>query len=214
MKCDICDSEATVFLTQIIDGKMTQVNLCDKCSREQGVTDPTGFKLADFLIGAEPKKSRRSYSRDDDSLACPACGFTRAHLKKIGRMGCPECYQVFADDLESMLRAMHKGTRHVGKSPSTVAESSPEPSSPVGKMGQMETGTVSGSAPTAVAPQISPPMPPPLKPPPPPAPPTPAQLKRKLAELKTAIDQAVADERYEDAAKLRDQMKEIEAKLA
>ena len=26
MKCDVCDAEATVFLTQIINGQMTTVN--------------------------------------------------------------------------------------------------------------------------------------------------------------------------------------------
>ncbi|WP_075090767.1 hypothetical protein, partial [Verrucomicrobium spinosum] len=108
MKCDMCDNEATVFLTQIVDGKMTQVNLCDKCSKEKGVTDPTGFQLADFLLGNAAQKKTRQSSAEDDTLACPECGFTRAHLKKIGRMGCPECYLTFGDDMDNMLRAMHK----------------------------------------------------------------------------------------------------------
>src|SRR4051794_15945148 len=110
MKCDMCHNEATVFLTQIIDGKMTQVNLCDGCSKEKGVTDPTGFQLADFLMGtAAQSKIKSGAAVDDETLACPECGFTRAHLKKIGRMGCPACYLTFADDIENMLRAMHKG---------------------------------------------------------------------------------------------------------
>jgi len=187
----MCDSEATVFLTQIIDGKMTQVNLCDKCSKEKGVTDPTGFQLADFLLGAAQKKPRQVV-QEDDSLACPECGFTRAHLKKIGRMGCPECYRVFADDLENMLRAMHKGTRHVGKTPGNhvLVEESDIPAEK-----------------TAVKPS-----PPPTPPVPPPASPT--SLKKRLADLKTAIEKAISDERYEDAARLRDETREIEAKLA
>lgn len=214
MKCDICDSEATVFLTQIIDGKMTQVNLCDKCSRDQGVTDPTGFQLADNIFETELKKPGR-FVRDADSQACQSCGFTRAHLKKIGRLGCPECYQIFSEDLDSMLRAMHKGTRHVGKSPSRTALNSPEPNTPVGDLGKRKPA-IAGT-PSVAASQITPPMPPPITAPAPPAPPTPpttAQLKRRLAEIKAAIDKAVEDERYEDAAKLRDEAKEIEARLA
>ncbi len=52
MVCDVCKTNtATVFLTQIVDGKMQKVNLCDACSKEKGVTDPTGFALAALLLG-------------------------------------------------------------------------------------------------------------------------------------------------------------------
>ena len=52
MNCDVCkQNQATVFLTQIVEGKMQKVNLCENCSKEKGVTDPTGFALADLLLG-------------------------------------------------------------------------------------------------------------------------------------------------------------------
>lgn len=173
----MCDKEASVFLTQIVEGKMTQANLCEQCSKEKGVTDPTGFQLADFLIGAAGQGKSKIETDEDDALACSACGFTRAHLKKIGRLGCPECYQTFGGDLDNMLRAMHKGTRHIGKVP-----------------GKLPPATVRApEAPVVVAPpKIS--------------------AKKKLAELKDAIERAVAEERYEDAARLRDEVREMESK--
>ncbi len=180
MKCDMCDAEATVFLTQIVDGKMTQVNLCEKCSKDKGVTDPTGFQLADFLLGNTTHKKSKATSTEEDAQACPECGFTRAHLKKIGRMGCPECYHTFADDLENMLRAMHKGTRHIGKTPGKIVEARP----------------------VEKAPKAAPVPPAPKK----------VNLKKRLADLKAAIEQAVIEEQYEEAAKLRDEMREIEKK--
>jgi len=52
MLCDVCKcNDASVFLTQILEGKMQKVNLCDACSKEKGVQDPTGFALADLLLG-------------------------------------------------------------------------------------------------------------------------------------------------------------------
>jgi len=52
MLCDVCKcNDAAVFLTQILEGKMQKVNLCDACSKEKGVQDPTGFALADSLLG-------------------------------------------------------------------------------------------------------------------------------------------------------------------
>lgn len=176
----MCDKDASVFLTQIVEGKVTQANLCDQCSKEKGVTDPTGFQLADFLIGAAGQGKSKIETAEDDALACPACGFTRAHLKKIGRLGCPECYQAFGGDLENMLRAMHKGTRHIGKVPGKVA--APAAKAPV------TTAMAAMAAPSKVG------------------------LKKRLSELKDAIERAVADERYEDAARLRDEMRGLESK--
>ncbi|WP_346331190.1 UvrB/UvrC motif-containing protein [Prosthecobacter sp. SYSU 5D2] len=113
MKCDVCESEATVFLTQIINGQMTTVNLCDACSKAKGVTDETGFGLAEAFMSQTPPPISAE-------TACPDCGFTAAQLKKIGRMGCPECYNTFREGLEGLLKSMHKGTRHVGKVPHQI----------------------------------------------------------------------------------------------
>src|SRR6476660_8071820 len=91
MLCDVCKcNDATVFLTQIIEGKMQKVNLCDACSKEKG--------------GAPSQR-------------CPVCGFTQADFKKTGRLGCSTCYVTFTESLTALLKAMHKGTAHVGKVP-------------------------------------------------------------------------------------------------
>ncbi len=158
MKCDVCDNEATVFLTQIINGQMTTVNLCDGCSKAKGVTDETGFGLAEaFLGGTQP-------SAPPGDVVCPSCGFTAGQLKKIGRMGCPECYEAFRDGLDHLLKAMHKGTRHVGKSPSRLM--------------------------------------------------TEGQLQGSLERLGAELEEAVRDERYEDAARLKHQIAEVKERLA
>jgi protein arginine kinase activator len=115
MQCDVCHSkEATVFLTQIVEGKMQKVNLCESCSKEKGVNDPTGFALADLLLGLG---AAQDIEKTPGTLKCPVCGFTQADFKKTGRLGCSACYSVFADGLRGMLRNMHKGTTHTGKTP-------------------------------------------------------------------------------------------------
>jgi len=40
-----------------------------------------------------------------------------SHLKKVGRVGCPECYEVFSEEIETMLPTMHRGSKHVGRRP-------------------------------------------------------------------------------------------------
>lgn len=115
MTCDVCKAnDATVFLTQIVDGKMQKVNLCDSCSKAKGVDDPTGFALADLLLGLG---AAQEIEKGGGSQKCPICGFSQADFKKTGRLGCAHCYDTFAEGLGSLLKAMHKGTTHVGKVP-------------------------------------------------------------------------------------------------
>jgi len=114
MDCDLCSEKATVFLTQLVDGQMKKMCLCEDCAKEKGVTDPTGFALADLLLGdsAEAKGSAAPSGR-----ACPECGFTLEDLKRVRRFGCANCYSVFRTEVEGMLGSLHKGSKHVGKVP-------------------------------------------------------------------------------------------------
>lgn len=122
MKCDFCDNKATVFLTQLIEGQMKKVCLCDSCAKERGVTDPTGFSLADLLLtgvqgATSSSQAGQNYPSAPGSKECPVCQFTLEDLRRVRRFGCAECYSVFHDELSPMLRGMHKGVSHVGKVP-------------------------------------------------------------------------------------------------
>jgi protein arginine kinase activator len=158
MKCDVCSQEATVFLTQIINGQMTNVNLCETCSKEKGVTDTMGFGLAEAFLS--PAQARAS-----EELVCNTCGFTQSQLKKIGRMGCPECYSTFRDGLDGLLKAMHKDTRHIGKVPH----------------GRAVVGV---------------------------------ELQRHLAQLREHLSKAVAEERYEEAARFKNEIESLQRQSA
>ncbi|MFP6873219.1 MAG: UvrB/UvrC motif-containing protein [Verrucomicrobiales bacterium] len=158
MICDVCqDKHATVYLTQIVDGQMQKVNLCDACAKEKGVTDPTGFALADLLLGLGTDEK---VSLPGDELACEACGFTQSEFKKNGRLGCSDCYNVFGGGLDSLVKAMHKGTRHVGKVPTRYKVTK--------------------------------------------------QFTDQITELKHRLKIAITDENFEEAAKLRDEIKSAE----
>lgn len=115
MQCDVCQQkEATVFLTQIVEGKMQKVNLCESCAKEKDVNNPTGFALGDLVAGLG---IAQDVERNAGAAKCPVCGFTQADFKKTGRLGCSACYDVFLAGLEGMLKNMHKGAEHVGKAP-------------------------------------------------------------------------------------------------
>jgi protein arginine kinase activator len=162
MLCDVCKcNDATVFLTQILEGKMQKVNLCDGCSKEKGVQDPTGFALADLLLGIG---AAEEIEKGASSQKCPVCGYTQADFKKTGRLGCSTCYGTFGEGLNTLLKAMHKGTEHVGKLPQRAQRT--------------------------------------------------MELSDKMRTLTESLEKAVAEENYESAATLRDQIKQLETELA
>lgn len=163
MLCDICKQKvATVHLTQLIEGKTKKVDLCEVCSKEKGIDDPTGFSLADLLMGLGAAQEMEQAAAGGQ-LKCPHCGFTQADFKKTGRLGCGECYLTFSDGLESLLKTMHKGTRHVGKVPQGLKRSQ--------------------------------------------------AFEEKLRTLQKRLDKAVAAEDFEQAAVLRDEIRQLKCRL-
>ena len=125
MLCSICkEKTATVHLTQIVGDKMQKMDLCEDCAKAKGINDPTGFGLADLdLMLGLGASQQIEQSAGGMELKCPRCGFTQADFKKSGRLGCPECYQTFAEGLGGLLKTMHKGTRHAGKTPEALRSS-------------------------------------------------------------------------------------------
>lgn len=160
MVCDICKkNEATVHLTQIIDNKMLKIDLCEVCSKAKGLQEATGFSLADLQVGLGAGDEIST----DIGAKCPVCGFTQADFKKTGRLGCSACWETFEPGLATLLKAMHKSERHVGKVPSKAAH-------------------------TLV-------------------------ISERIKELSDDLEKAVREEKYEDAAHIRDQIRQMESKL-
>ena len=57
MFCEVCKSEpATVFITQIVDGKVHKVDMCQGCAKEKDINDPTSFDIAGMLLGLGESK--------------------------------------------------------------------------------------------------------------------------------------------------------------
>lgn len=163
MLCCICkEREATVHLTQIAGEKMQKVDLCEECAKTKGVNDPTGFSLADLLLGLGASQEIDQAGAGGE-LKCPRCGFTQADFKKAGRLGCPTCYATFSEPLDGLLKTMHKGTRHVGKVPEALRQN--------------------------------------------------RDVSEKLKGLQKRLAKAIEQENFEQAAVLRDEIKQLTAKL-
>ena len=162
MVCDVCGkNQASVHLTEIVDEQMNELHLCDECARAKSAQMEQQFGLSDLLAGlAEFEKP--SAEKESALVKCPNCKLTYADFKKIGRLGCGECYTTFKKYLTPLLKRIHGSNQHVGKSPVNM------PAVPAEKI--------------------------------------------DIQDLRARLAKAVESEAFEEAARLRDQIKEFETK--
>jgi len=117
MTCQRCQDEATVHLTETVDGRRRELHLCTACAREAGVlpagTD-AGLGLDDVVHGLIAAHVGELVG-ELAGLTCPDCGLRFMEYRAVGRLGCPHDYDVFARGLLPLLSRAHGATRHVGK---------------------------------------------------------------------------------------------------
>ncbi len=53
---------------------------------------------------------------------CPRCGTTIEEFRRTMLLGCPECYNVFREEVLRTVRLTQGKTRHEGKSPASSGE--------------------------------------------------------------------------------------------
>ncbi len=116
MKCQFCEQEANVTYTKIVGDKSQKTHLCAECADEQGITNLDNFSLSGILMN-DDQSSHAEENVAANLNECKECGFTLENLRKIGRLGCSSCYDVFGSEVKSMISNMHKGTVHTGKVP-------------------------------------------------------------------------------------------------
>nr|MBU1328505.1 UvrB/UvrC motif-containing protein [Candidatus Omnitrophota bacterium] len=163
MVCNICGkSQATVHLTEIIDEQITELHLCEECAQKKGAQMESHFGLSDLLAGLADLGTQFNKTKTEPKLKCPKCGLTYEDFKKVGRLGCGECYNVFKEALVPLLKRIHGSTQHYGKSPKKIAKI--------------------------------------------------VKSKNELDVLKEKLQKAIQKEDFEEAAKLRDKIKELEKK--
>lgn len=176
MLCQRCkNAEATVHIQQVIDTQKTAIHLCDACAAAHDAAEDEEVKLATLLYKLAAKKILKTtpaggktepFPEADDPAAdvtCPRCGWLRHDLQSLGRLGCDHCYDVFAEDLQILIRRLHRGCSHRGRRPGTDAP-------PADRLAAL-------------------------------------RIQRQLDSLGDELAQVVADEHYEEAARLRDRIR-------
>ena len=122
-KCRQCANQATLHITEVMEGHATEIHLCEKCARdyldesEAGESESITADLAAKLeeLGSDSEEPL-------DSVSCSDCGVTLAEFRDVGRFGCPSCYSNFRQELKPLLENIHEELFHTGKRPSRVID--------------------------------------------------------------------------------------------
>ncbi|MFC1645599.1 UvrB/UvrC motif-containing protein [Candidatus Omnitrophota bacterium] len=170
MLCDICSkNQATVHLTEIVDEQMTELHLCEECAKQKSVQMEQQFGLSD-LLGGLVDFGKSVEGKELSKIKCPSCNLSYDDFKKIGRLGCSDCYSAFLRYLTPLLKRIHGSSVHTGKTPQGTARV---------KVDRR---------------------------------PEPKKTKSDLQDLKIKLLESIKLENFEEAAKLRDEIKAIEEK--
>ena len=162
MKCESCNiNEATIHLTQVVNGVVKKVHICQECAEKSGLDLNSPISITDILLGLGGTQEQEVDLPFESS--CPVCHLRRNDFKKGGRLGCAHCYENFMGEVNSVISAMHHSTQHVGKLP-----------------------TRAGSA---------------------------ARQQAEVATLRQQLEGAVAQENFEEAARLREELNQYQTHL-
>ena len=208
MLCEHCKKrEATVKYVEVINGVKTEHNLCTQCAAHADLGQfsalfegefPLGKLLSGLLGTQETEEEDEKYS----GVVCPTCGTTYEEFVKDSRFGCPDCYSVFDLLIHDKIRQLQGNVRHTGKHPKFQKikadpfhlTSSGQPvegiaaNAVTGAEGQDANVASTGEDPVNI-PELS--------------------KEEKIRLMETRLKDAVRREEYEEAAKLRDEIRAL-----
>lgn len=222
MLCSICHkNEAVICYTEFCNGEKKEQYLCPECAAKYtsfnaGSNSVNAGNLLSSLLTsvlgqtgnmAVPDESKKS------NLVCPKCGMTYNEFLRYSKFGCPECVHTFGFLLDDYLRKIqgsceHRGKKYGGEETVTVpdislmtgvADSTKQAEENTGSsFSDVKAGACGEQAQMAQNAAVQ----------------ETAGNKEdaQIQKLKKQLSKAIQEEEYEQAAKLRDQIRALEKK--
>ena len=196
MLCENCGkNEANVRYKENINGNVRELHLCEECSEKLGIGEmnfnmPIDF--SDFLSGFMDGFMEPEFMpmlNGIRNIKCKTCGTVFDDILNTGMLGCGDCYNIFEDRLDPIIKKVQGTNRHVGRLAKEIDNKIDEKNGKQEKTGKVENkkdvkegndenGNISN--------------------------------ENKIEELQRKLKEAIKEERYEDAAKIRDEIKKLE----
>ena len=152
--------------------------LCEKCAKDLGLEKmdfniPINFSsfFGNFFEDAE--ESFLPNFAQSNALQCDVCGMTYDEFIDKGKFGCANCYDVFKDRIDPVLKNIQGSNRHIGRNSKFVDKENDKYNINKEKVEKDN------------------------------------EENDKLKKLNEDLKQAIKEERYEEAAKIRDEIKSM-----
>jgi len=194
MTCQRCKKNpATFFYEENVNGQKKKYVLCAECadelrrSGELEMSFPSsplslfgdaGEDLFSGLFGGYALPT----GHQPRTKRCPLCGLRFSDIVNDGKVGCPQCYKTFAEELEPTLSGIHGAAKHRGRRPLKLR-----------KAPAKEAEAVKAEA--AEEKEI---------------PVAEEKVPDELAQLRDELKKAISEEAFEKAAELRDRIRKLE----
>ena len=179
MLCENCkEREANVKYTQIVNGVKKEMHLCDKCSKELGITGmdfniPINFTSFFGDLLNEYDNGFMPLLTEQKVLKCSKCNTTYDDFIENGKFGCANCYEAFSENISPILKRLHGNNQYIGRKISY----------------NKKTENVKSINEENKKPK-----------------------EDKILKLKQELKEKIKEEKYEEAAKIRDEIKKTEEK--
>lgn len=127
--CEECGvNEACYTISVMMGGQITQRHLCADCMAKMNMNLAAGnikhllSAIMSAITGAAEDADAQSAvpeegQEDGTSPVCERCGITLSQFVKSGKLGCPQCYKAFREQLTPMLQQIHGRVQHAGRQP-------------------------------------------------------------------------------------------------
>ena len=197
MLCENCGKrEANVRYTENINGKRKELNLCEECSKKLGIGQmdfsmPVDF--SSFLGGFMDELATPDFMPIFNTLKqskCDECGSTFEDIINTGNIGCQNCYNTFEDELDTIIKRLQGSNRHIGRIGKIIDSKIDKKLEPEDKKASKNENSKKQSNEKIEKQEGS------------------KEDKKEILKMK--LEQAIKEERYEDADKIRDQIQELE----
>ncbi|MFZ5985617.1 MAG: UvrB/UvrC motif-containing protein [Bacillota bacterium] len=122
MLCQNCQKRvANIQFTQVINSNKHVMYLCEQCAKEEGKFSlGSPLSINDFFSGIMGFPYMASVPQQSSDLVCDECGMGYDEFKKVGKLGCANCYKVYGEKLAPLLKRLHGNTQYHGKIPGKV----------------------------------------------------------------------------------------------
>lgn len=205
MLCEICgENEATFHYSEVVNGNKTEHHLCSECAAKTDISYYTNLldgdgRLGQLLSGLLGMPVGGGQDDPKTHVVCPGCHLSYGEFIKNSAFGCAECYNVFGPLLDDSIKKIQGSVNHQGKKPYRLMKSMRSMNAQVqDNASDMMNGEIPGVGGNAEKIEKKP---------------TRAALSHEIDVMDKRLKQAVLEEDFEEAARLRDRIKDLRSQI-